>query len=98
MLPPRRCGEHAGETLDHETASQVPRQEEALWRSSTSAGLVSIRRRSWPVCGGPGERRPRTSEVRTFGTTPDELGALADWLMREGVTHVAMESTGVYWK
>ena len=46
----------------------------------------------------PGERRPRTSEVRTFGTTTGELLALADWLMREGVTHVAMESTGVYWK
>jgi transposase len=29
--------------------------------------------------------------------TPD-IVALADWLLQEGVTHVAMESTGVYWK
>ena len=36
--------------------------------------------------------------VRVFGTmTPDLLG-LSDWLAERGVTHVAMESTGVYWK
>jgi transposase len=28
----------------------------------------------------------------------DDLGALAQWLKAKGVTHVAMESTGVYWK
>ena len=37
-------------------------------------------------------------EVRTFGTVTRELLALADWLVAVGVTHVAMESTGVYWK
>src|SRR5438094_8902832 len=37
-------------------------------------------------------------EIRTFGTMTDDLLALADWLAAEGVTHVAMESTGVYWK
>jgi transposase len=45
---------------------------------------------------GPGGR-PR-SEVRTFGTLTDELLALGDWLAGVGCTHVAMESTGVYWK
>ena len=39
-----------------------------------------------------------TKEVRTFGTMTDDLLALADWLDGCGVTHVAMESTGVYWK
>jgi transposase len=39
-----------------------------------------------------------TQEVRTFGTTTRELLALADWLAAHGCTHVAMESTGVYWK
>ena len=38
------------------------------------------------------------SEVRSFGTMTRDLLALADWLAAEGVTHVAMESTGVYWK
>jgi transposase len=37
-------------------------------------------------------------EVRSFGTMTRDLLALADWLAAEGVTHVAMESTGVYWK
>jgi transposase len=37
-------------------------------------------------------------EVRTFGTTTASLLALADWLAQRGVTHVAMEATGVYWK
>lgn len=37
-------------------------------------------------------------EKRTFGTVTTELLALADWLMGLGVTHVAMESTGEYWK
>src|SRR5262245_58375241 len=37
-------------------------------------------------------------EVRTFGTTTAELLALATWLALQGVTHVAMEATGVYWK
>jgi len=37
-------------------------------------------------------------EVRTFQTTTSELLALADWLSEQGCTHVAMESTGVYWK
>ena len=37
-------------------------------------------------------------EVRTFRTETCALLDLADWLAGEGVTHVAMESTGVYWK
>jgi transposase len=38
------------------------------------------------------------TEVRTFGTMTRELLGLCDWLTAEGVTHVAMESTGVFWK
>jgi transposase len=37
-------------------------------------------------------------EIRSFGTTTRELGELRLWLQAKGVTHVAMESTGVYWK
>jgi len=33
--------------------------------------------------------------VRTFGTTAAELLALRDWQQAHGMTHVAMESTGV---
>jgi transposase len=37
-------------------------------------------------------------EQRTFSTMTDDLLALLDWLLATGCTHVAMESTGVYWK
>jgi transposase len=39
-----------------------------------------------------------TKEVRSFGTMTDDLVQLADWLLAANCTHVAMESTGVYWK
>jgi transposase len=42
-------------------------------------------------------RQPRR-EIRTFGTMTKDLEALRDWLRDEGVTHVAMESTGIYWR
>ena len=40
----------------------------------------------------------RQKQTRTFGTMTAELLALADWLAQAGCTHVAMESTGVYWQ
>lgn len=44
------------------------------------------------------ERGKLTTEVRSFSTMTADLLALGDWLAELGVTHVAMESTGVYWK
>ena len=46
----------------------------------------------------PGSGRVPQREVRTFGTMTADLLELADWLSDYQVTHVAMESTGVYWK
>lgn len=40
----------------------------------------------------------RRRQTREFGTFTRELLELSDWLRSSGVTHVAMESTGVYWK
>lgn len=37
-------------------------------------------------------------ETRTFSTMTDDLLNLLDWLTSQGCTHVAIESTGVYWK
>ena len=45
-----------------------------------------------------GDASGRHHEVRTFGTTTRELLHLVDWLTTAGCTHVAMESTGVYWR
>ncbi len=41
---------------------------------------------------------PEGKEVRTFGTMTEDLLSLAEWLKKWRVTHLAMESTGVYWK
>ena len=52
--------------------------------------VVTVRRRH-----DSGKVEQRT---RTYGTMTAQLLELADWLEAEGVTHLAMESTGVYWK
>ena len=44
-----------------------------------------------------GKQRPK-KEIRIFKTVTRELELLKEWLLAEGCTHVAMESTGVYWK
>jgi transposase len=45
------------------------------------------------------DRQGRRSELRAeFSTVTSELLALRDWPKGLGVTHVAMEATGVYWK
>src|SRR5438552_1835313 len=54
------------------------------------SGYASVRR------VGPGGAVRET--VKVFGTMTPELLQLADWLAGEGATHVAMESTRVYWK
>jgi transposase len=41
---------------------------------------------------------PETKEIRTFSTMTEDLMALVDWIKQHGCTHVAMESTGSYWK
>jgi len=48
------------------------------------------------IGGGPGQRTQQ--HVQTFRTTAGDLVVLRDWLAAHEVTHVAMESTGVYWK
>ena len=47
-------------------------------------------------CRPPPGKLP--TPVRSFGTMTGDLRALADYLQRLGVTHVALESTGVLWK
>ncbi len=37
-------------------------------------------------------------EIRTYSTMTDDLLLLCDWLVSEGCRHVAIESTGIYWK
>lgn len=46
----------------------------------------------------PASSGERAQHVREFATFTDDLAALRDWLAAEGVTQVAMEATGVYWR
>jgi transposase len=46
----------------------------------------------------PGPEAEPNKQIEQFGTTTGELHRLRDWLVSNGVTHAAMESTGVYWK
>jgi transposase len=60
---------------------------------------LDVHKKSIAACvRGPGVKGQRVQEVCTFGTTAAELLRLRDWLETHGITHVAMESTGVYWK
>jgi transposase len=46
----------------------------------------------------PDESGGRRQEIRTYATFTSRLEDLAEWLASEGVTQVAMEATGQYWK
>jgi transposase len=60
---------------------------------------IDIHKRSVTACLlTPGAGGRPTKAIRTFDTMTADLLALGDWLAEAGVTHVAMESTGVYWK
>lgn len=62
------------------------------------AGL-DVHKDSVEVCVRRTESDGRVSQqTRHWGTITGELRRLAEWLRSEGVSHVAMESTGVYWK
>lgn len=47
------------------------------------------------LVGEPG-KRPR-KQVRSFRTLTADLAELRAWLVEQGVTHVGMEATGIYW-
>lgn len=61
------------------------------------AGL-DVHRDTVVACARISGEGPLLQEVHTFGTTTKELMALSEWLAERGVTHVAMEATGVYWR
>jgi transposase len=62
------------------------------------AGL-DVHKKTVVACVRRLDGRGRVSkQVKTFGTMTRDLLELGDWLSRHAVTHVAMESTGVYWK
>jgi transposase len=60
---------------------------------------VDVHKRFMTAClVVPGAAGKATKEVQTFRTMTADLERFRDWLLEAGCTHVAMESTGVYWK
>jgi len=41
---------------------------------------------------------PEGKEICTFSTMTGDLISMVDWIKNKGCTHVAMESTGSFWK
>src|SRR3981081_1541837 len=90
--------QHAGETLPH---WGPPAARQLTLGGSGRMQVVHER-----CCGLDVHKKtvvacvltPDGREVRTFGTMTRELLRLSDWLDEQRVSHVAMESTGVYWK
>jgi transposase len=62
------------------------------------AGL-DVHKRNVLVCANvPDQQGQRSQERQTFSTMTPAVLRMRTWLKRLGVTHVAMESTGVFWK
>jgi transposase len=59
---------------------------------------LDVHKSSITACVLTAENKTRKRVQRRFGTVTAEIVELASWLKEFGVTHVAMESTGVYWK
>ena len=62
------------------------------------AGLDVHKKTVVACCFTPGPKGKPQKAIRTFSTMTCDLLALVDWLLSLGVTHVAMESTGEFWK
>ncbi len=63
-----------------------------------AAGLDIHKKTIVACCFTPGPKGKPQKEIRTFGTMTQDVLALAAWLTSKGITHVAMESTGEFWK
>src|SRR5262245_31557476 len=99
-LSPPFLGEHAWQTVASVRCPRSGSRPEATMEAiyPRCAGL-DIHKTTVVACVRRLDPAGRVHEtVRTFGTMTAELLALADWLAEAGVTHVAMESTGVFWK
>jgi transposase len=63
------------------------------------AAALDVHKRQVTACVHvPGRKGKRTELRAEFQTMTPDLLALRDWVLGLGVTHVAMEATGVYWK
>src|SRR5215217_7058353 len=93
---PSRISEQGAPTDD---SNQSIRGETEMERVLERCCALDVHKRQVTACVHVPDQQGRRSELRAeFQTMTSELLALRDWLQGLGVTHVAMEATGVYWK
>src|SRR5262247_1839814 len=87
--------------------SGYPASPMSAWRCEmdvvfTRCAGLDVHKKSITACrmipDPTGREAEGIMELRTFGTMTRDLLSLADWLTEASITHVAMESTGEYWK
>src|SRR6266699_3028291 len=95
-----RCGESTRSRLVYLSMSSGAGRKEPIMENvfACCAGL-DIHQKSVEACVRRLEPTGQLHhQTRHWGTMTRDLLAMADWMAAQGVTHVAMESTGVYWK
>ncbi len=93
------AGKDAWQLLAMPAARRSPRREATMDAIIEGCCGLDVHQETVVACLllGRADQKPR-KEVRTFRTVTRELLALRDWLVAEACTHVAMESTGIYWR
>ena len=80
-------------------SSSVVRKEMRMENIFACCAGLDVHKESVEACVRRTEPNGRVpSETRHGGTMTRDLLQMADWLAAQGVTNVAMESTGVFWK
>ena len=101
---PGLCREHANQILNvwaphGHVLTDLTRREPWMRRMFERCAALDVHKKQLTACAriltGGGEIEELTAE---FSTMAADLLALRDWLKELGVTHVAMEATGVYWR
>ncbi len=59
---------------------------------------IDVHQETFTACIMKGNGKGIYKEVREFSTFTDGIQSFAGWLKEHGIVHVAIESTGVYWK
>src|SRR5579862_6906137 len=99
MSPPPRGGEHEKEFLIFHCVPRSRQRRSTMEIVYRCCCGIDVHKASVTACvRWVGEGQRKTEQKRKFSSFTRDLLAMADWLRECGVTHVAMESSGVYWK
>ena len=90
--------EHAREIFAIYASLRPAAEERAMEALYSRCCGLEVHKSSLTACVLLEQSHKRGKQIRRFGCTMRELRELVTWLQELGVEHVAMESTGVYWK